>query len=180
MFYYGLLFYLDIFKNQIGNGDLFMVVLKDSTKKPSCEVELNIESVNDMSVKFEICFRSGHSFPVVHSTKINCLKEDFLKMLNDLKQLDNTHLSMLEPKDPGLCIYHIPQFGTYYFPEYGFLVPENGKCESEYLYKLIFVLDAGDTNHLMATGCGPALCIIVKMEQINEFVDSLISQVNSF
>lgn len=155
---------------------LCMVILKDCTKKPSCEVEINIESVNDLSVKFQINFRSGHSFPVVNSTKINCLKEDFLKMLSDLKQLDNTHLSMLEPQDPGLCIYHIPQYGTYYFPEYGLLVPEK---ESELRYKLIFVLDAGDSNYLMATGCGPALCLIAKMEQINDFTDNLIYQVKA-
>lgn len=158
-----------------------MVILKDCTSKPSCEVELNLKSVDDSSVKFEIYFRSGNSFPVVHSSKINCLKEDFLKLLDDLKQLDNTHLSMLEPQDPGLCIYHIPEYGTYYFPEYGFLqVPDNERCERESLYKLIFVLDAGDKNHLVATACGPALCLIVKMEQINEFVNSLKSEVNSF
>lgn len=39
-----------------------MAILKDYTEQPTCEVELNIESVNDMSVKFNICFRSGHSF----------------------------------------------------------------------------------------------------------------------
>lgn len=155
-----------------------MVILKDCTRKPSCEVELNIVSVNGRSLEFDIYLRSGNSFPVFHSLKILCLKEDFLKMLNDLKQLDNTHLSLLEPQDPGLCIYHIPEYGTYFYPEYGYLVPE--QSEREDLYKLIFVLDAGDKNHLVATGCGPALCLIVKMEQINEFVDSLKSQVNSF
>ncbi|QPA57076.1 hypothetical protein INQ55_12615 [Lysinibacillus sphaericus] len=78
---------------------------------------------------------------------------------------------MLEPQDPGLCIYHIP--------EYGFLqVPDNER-ERESRYKLTFVLDAGDKNHLVATACGPALCLIVKMEQINEFVNSLKSEVNS-
>lgn len=154
-----------------------MTILKDYTEKQSCEVELNIESVNDRSVKFNICFRSGHSFPAVNSKTILYLKEGFLEMLSNLKQLNNTHLSMLEHKDPGLCIYHIPQFGTYYYPNYGLLVPEK---ESDFRYKLIFVLDAGDTNHLMATECGPALCLIVRMEQINEFADSLIAQVNTF
>ena len=156
-----------------------MVILKDCISKPSCEVELNIESVNDMSVEFDIYFRFGSSFPAIHSTKLKCLKEDFILMLKDLSRLDNTHLSMLEHKDPGLCIYHIPQFGTYYSPEYGFLVPEKQE-ESEHHYKLIFVLDAGEINHFLATGCGPAICLIVKRNQINEFVDSLISQINIF
>lgn len=154
-----------------------MVILKDCTTKPSCEVELNIESFNDISLKFSIYFRFGSSFPAIQSTKILCLKEDFLRMLKDLKQLDNTQLSMLEHKDPGLCIYHIPQFGNYYYPGYGVLVPEAQK-ESEHYYKLIFVLDAGEINNFIATGCGPAVCLIVKQDQINEFVDSLISQIN--
>ncbi|MER2169471.1 MAG: hypothetical protein ABS938_02435 [Psychrobacillus psychrodurans] len=152
-----------------------MAILKDYTEQPTCEVELNIESVNDVSVKFNICFRSGHSFPAVQST-ILCLKEDFLEMLRDLKQLNNTYLTMLEHKDPGLCIYHIPQFGTYYFPNYGILVPEK---ESDLRYKLIFVLDAGEMNLRRATECGPALCLIARMEQINEFANSLIAQVNN-
>ncbi len=158
-----------------------MVILKDSTKEPGCEVELKIESVNNRSrsVKFNICFRSGHSFPDVHSKPINCLKEDFLEMLSDLKQLDNTYLSMLEHKDPGLIVYHIPQFGTYYSPTYGFLIPEK-EAVSEHRYTLIFVLDAGEMNNFMATGCGPALCLTVTLKQINEFADSLISQVNNF
>ena len=83
---------------------------------------------------------------------------------------------MLEHKDPGLCIYHIPQFGTYYFPNYGILVPEK---ESDLRYKLIFVLDAGEMNLRRATECGPALCLIARMEQINEFANSLIAQVNN-
>ena len=153
-----------------------MAILKDYTEQPTCEVEVNIESVNDMSVKFNICFRSGHSFPAVHSKSIRCLKEDFLEMLSDLKRLNNTYLSMLEHKDPGLCIYHIPQFGTYYYPNYGLLVPEK---ERDLRYRLIFVLDAGELNHRMATECGPALCLIVRMEQINEFANSLIAQVNT-
>lgn len=53
---------------------------------------------------------TGHSFPAVHSKTILWLKKYFLEMLSNLKQLNNTHLSMLEHNDPGLCIYHIPQF----------------------------------------------------------------------
>ena len=156
-----------------------MVILKDDPKDPICEVELNIESVTEQSVAFHICFRSGHIFPTVQSKRIRCLKEDFLEMLSDLKQLNNTHLSMLEHKDPGLCIYHIPHFGTYYYPTHGFFVPDK-VCVSECQYTLIFVLDAGEMNHLRATGNGPALCLKVNMEQINEFSESLAHQVNSF
>ncbi|MGE7998521.1 hypothetical protein ACQKOF_07565 [Lysinibacillus sp. NPDC093190] len=158
-----------------------MAILKDYSSVPSnCEVEINLKLVNEESVEFFIDFRSGPAFPDVHM-EIACLKRDFLKLLDDLQQINNAHLSMLETQDPGLCVYHIPQFGEYYYPDYGILqIPENERDEWEPSYKLIFVLDAGFKNHLRATGCGPSLCLIVKMEQINEFVTSLKSEVNSF
>jgi len=135
-----------------------MAILKDCSSKPSCEVELNIKFVNDESVKFRIDFSSGPAFPEVN-TEIACLKRDFLKLLDDLQ--------------------HIPEYGTYHFPGYGlFQMPEQERQENEPRIKLIFVLDAGEKNHFTATGCGPALCLIVKMEQIKEFVDSLKMEVN--
>lgn len=54
-----------------------MAILKDCTSKPSCEVEWNIQFANDESIEFDIHFRSGKSFPNVHS-KIACLKRDLL------------------------------------------------------------------------------------------------------
>ncbi|MED3802274.1 hypothetical protein P4562_10085 [Lysinibacillus xylanilyticus] len=157
-----------------------MAILKDCSSKPSCEVELNIKFVNDESVKFHIDLRFGHAFPEVN-TEIVCLKRDFLKLLDDLQHIDNIHLSMLEFLDPGLCIYHIPEYGTYHFPGYGlFQMPEQERKENEPRIKLIFVLDAGEKNHLVATECGPALCLIVKMDQIKEFVECLIVDVNQY
>ncbi|MGE7111462.1 hypothetical protein [Lysinibacillus sp. NPDC047702] len=157
-----------------------MVILKDHSSKPSCEVEIKLKLVNDGSVKFRIDFRTGPAFPEIH-TEISCLKRDFLKLLDDLKQIDHTHLSMLEPHDPGLCIYHIPEYGTYYYPEYGlFQVPEHEREENEPRFKLIFVLDAKEKNNYGLRECGPALCLIVKMEQINQFVDSLKLEVTNF
>ncbi|MEK4231393.1 hypothetical protein [Solibacillus sp. FSL H8-0538] len=157
-----------------------MAILKEYFGHSGCEVEINLTLVNNSSVKFNIYFRSGKSFPDVHS-EILCMKCDFLKLVDDLKQIDIMHLSMLEPHDPGLCIYHIPQFGTYYYPGYGVhQLPEHEREERELYYKLIFVLDAGERNNKSATESGPALCLIVKMEQINEFVNSLKSEVNSF
>lgn len=141
-----------------------MAILRECTSIPSCEVEVNIHRVTEQSVEFEIHFRSGQSFPVVHS-KILVLKDDFLRLLEDLKQIDNINLSILDFHDPGLCIYHIPEHGRY---------------ENEIRYKLIFVIDAGGKNHFRSTECGPALCLIVNMEQINEFVGSLMSELNDF
>ena len=157
-----------------------MAILKDHSSKPSCEVEIKLILVNDESVKFGIVFRTGPTFPEIH-TEISCLKRDFLKLLDDLKRVDHTHLSMLEPHDPGLCIYHIPEYGTYHFPGYGlFQMPEQERQENEPRIKLIFVLDAGEKNQLAATGCGPALCLIVKMDQIKEFVECLKVDVNQY
>ncbi|WP_285396216.1 hypothetical protein [Lysinibacillus sp. fls2-241-R2A-57] len=155
-----------------------MAILKDCSSKPDCEVELNIKLVNDQSVKFHVDFRYGPAFPEVN-TEILCLKRDFLKMLDDLQHIDNIHLSMLDFHDPGLCIYNIPEYGTYHVPGYGlFQIPEQERQENEPRYRLIFVLDAGEKNHFSATECGPALCIIVKMEQIKEFVESLKMEVS--
>ncbi len=157
-----------------------MVILKDYSNDPNCEVEIILKLVNDSSVKFSINFRSGDNFPRLHK-EITCLKDDFIKLLDDIKHLDSSHLSMLEPHDPGLCIYHIPHYGKYYYPQYGFLqIPDNERIESETRYKLIFVLDANDKNNLGTRECGPAFCIIVKREQINEFVQSLKSELSSF
>ncbi len=141
-----------------------MVILKDYSSQPSCEVELNLKFVNDESIKFSVHFRSGPAFPVVYS-EMQCLIRDFLKLLDDLLKIDYKSLHILEPHDPGLCIYHIP---------------EPGRGLDEPLYKLFFVLDAGEKNNFLATECGPALCIIVKMEQIIEFVSSLKSEIDSF
>jgi len=156
-----------------------MAVLKDYSSKPNCEVEINLKLVNDSSVKFCIYFRAGRDFPEVHK-EIACLKEDFFKLLEDLKLLDSIHLSILEPKDPGLSIYHIPHYGNYFYPQHGFLqIPEHERIESETRYKLIFVLDANEKYHFGPRECGPAFCLIVKMEQILEFVESLKSEVNN-
>ncbi|QPQ33129.1 hypothetical protein JNUCC51_02245 [Lysinibacillus sp. JNUCC 51] len=156
-----------------------MAILKDCSSKPSCELELNIKFVNEESIEFRIDLRSGPAFPEVHMD-IACLRRDFLKLLDDLQHIDNIHLSMLEFLDPGLCIYHIPEYGTYHFPGYGFFqMTEQERQENEPRIKLIFVLDAGEKNQSAATGCGPALCI-VKMDQIKEFVETLIVDVNQY
>ncbi|RUL52129.1 hypothetical protein [Lysinibacillus antri] len=157
-----------------------MPILKDCSSKPTCEVEINLVVVNSSSVRFGIYFRTGPAFPEVHM-EIACLKKDFLKLLDDLKQIDNTHLSMLEMHDPGLCIYHIPQFGQYYYPEYGiYQVSESERNEFEPLYKLIFSLDANEKNRFGPSECGLALCLVVKLEQIIEFVDSIKSEIYNF
>ena len=84
-------------------------------------------------------------------------ERDYLILLDALKQIDNIQLSMLEPHDPGLCIYHIPLFGTYYYPGYStHQIPEQERNEWKPLYRLIFVLDAGERNNYRATECGPA------------------------
>jgi len=63
---------------------------------------------------------------------IACLRSDFLKLLDDLQHIGNIHLSKLEFLDPGLCIYHIPEYGTYHFPGYGlFQMPEQERQENE-------------------------------------------------
>jgi hypothetical protein len=158
-----------------------MAILKDYSSVPSnCEVEINLKLVNEESIEFRIDLRSGPAFPEVHM-EIACLMRDFLKLLDDLKHIDNIHLSMLEFLDPGLCIYHIPEYGTYHFPGYGlFQMPEQERQENEPRIKLIFVLDADYKNHLRATGCGPSLCLIVKMEQIIEFANSLKQEMDDF
>ena len=157
-----------------------MAILKDYSSDPNCEVEINFNLVNDSSVRFYIYFRGGRDFPRVHK-EFACLKEDFFKLLVDLKHFDSIHLSILEPKDPGLSIYHIPHYRKYYYPQYGFLqIPEHERTESETRYKLIFVLDANEKNHFGPRECGPAFCIIVKMEQIIEFVDKLKLEVICF
>lgn len=157
-----------------------MAILKEYASKKSCEVEINVNLVNEESVKFQIHFRFGKSFSVVHA-EIVCLKRDFLRLLDDLEQLDIMHLSMLEFHDPGLCIYHIPYYGPYYYPNHGFLhIPEEDRAERDTYFTLIFVLDAGELNNRITTGCGPSLCIKVKKEQIIEFVESLRLEVNRF
>ncbi|MGE7111979.1 hypothetical protein [Lysinibacillus sp. NPDC047702] len=157
-----------------------MALLKDYFNQPNCEVEINLVLVNESSVKFNIQFRSGKNFPEVF-TEIVCLRRDFLKLLDDLRQIDLMHLSMLEPHDPGLCIYHIPLFGSYYYPGHGLhQVPEHERDEWDPYYRLFFVLDAGERNDHSASETGPGLCLKVKMEQINEFVDCLKSEVNNF
>ncbi|GAB0171811.1 hypothetical protein LSPCS325_52480 [Lysinibacillus sp. CTST325] len=158
-----------------------MAILKDYSSVPSnCEVEINLKLVNEESIEFRIDLRSGPAFPEVHM-EIACLRRDFLKLLDDLQHIDNIHLSMLEFLDPGLCIYHIPEYGTYHFPGYGlFQIPEQERQENEPRIKLIFVLDAGYKNHLRATGCGPSLCLVVKMEQIIEFANSLKQEIDDF
>ncbi len=155
------MFYLSL---EFIKGDLSLATLRECTRKPSCEVEINLILVTDESVNFEIHFRSGNSFPEIQS-KIVCLRRDFLRLFGDLKQIDNINLKTLDFHDPGLCIYHIPEHGRY---------------DNEPLYKLIFVIDAGEKNHFISTDCGPALCLIVSMKQINEFVSSLKSELNSF
>lgn len=145
-------------------GDLSLAILRECTGKPSCEVEINLQLVTDESVDFEIHFRSGNSFPEIHS-KLACLKRDFIRLLEDIKQIDNINLKILDFHDPGLCIYHIPEHERY---------------DNEPRYKLIFVIDAGEKNHFISTDCGPALCLIVSMEQINEFANSLELELNNF
>lgn len=157
-----------------------MAKLKEYSYQPNCEVEINLKLVNDQSVRFQIYLRYGKSFPVIHS-EIACLKRDFLKLLDDLKHIDSNHLSMLEFHDPGLYIYHVPQYGPYYYPGFGFLhIPEEEREERDSFFRLIFVLDASLVNDNSASECGPALCLRVKMEQINEFVESLKLELNSF
>jgi len=157
-----------------------MALLKDYYNQPSCEVEINLVLVKDSSVKFNIQFRLGKSFPEL-SSEITCLRRDFVKLLDDLRQIDLKHLSMLEPHDPGLCIYHIPLFGTYFNPGYGlYQVPEHERDEWDPYYRLFFVLDAGERNNHIASETGPAICLKVKMEQINEFVDGLKSELKNF
>ncbi|WP_253734819.1 hypothetical protein [Lysinibacillus fusiformis] len=124
-----------------------MPVLKDYVDQSNCAVEINLVLVNDSSVKFNIQFRSGHCFPEI-SSEIVCMRKDFLKLLDDLRKIDTKHLSMLEANDPGLCIYHIPLFGSCYYPEHGLLqIPEHERDEWEPYYRLIFVLDAGERNN---------------------------------
>lgn len=157
-----------------------MAILKDDSRHPSCEVELNILMVNEESVKFRIEFRFGPAFPAIN-TEIYCLKRDFLQLLEDITQLEPAYLSMLEPHDPGLCIYHIPHYGECFFPGYGiFQIPKEEREEAEQRYKLVFVLDAYEKNHHGARECGPALCIIVTMEQIRVFITTLREQVKKF
>lgn len=157
-----------------------MAILRNYSNTPTCEVEINITMVNTESVRFRIDLRFGPSFSSIH-TELLCLKRDFLKLLVDLKQLEPTHLSMLEPHDPGLCIYHIPHYGQYFVPDYGiFQIPEDAREEEETRYKLLFVLDAYEMNKFGSTECGPALCLIVTMEQIHEFANSLHTQVMNY
>ena len=157
-----------------------MALLKEYSSNSCCEVELNIILVNEGSVKFRIEFRYGPAFPAIH-TEIYCLKRDFLQLLEDMTQLKPTHLSMFEPHDPGLCIYHIPHYGQYFYPGYGiFQIPEEEREETAPRYKLMFVLDAYEWNHYGARECGPALCIIVTMEQIQVFVNRLQADVTNF
>ncbi|MNH36539.1 hypothetical protein D3C79_973370 [compost metagenome] len=59
-------------------------------------------------------------------------------------------------------------------------MPEHERDEWEPYYRLFFVLDAGEKNDHSASETGPALCLKVQMEQINEFVDSLKLEVNNF
>lgn len=142
-----------------------MAILKDCTSIP-CEVEIAIHRVTEQSVGFDIHFRSGQSFPEIHS-KTFVLKDDFLRLLEDLKkQIDNINLSILDFNDPGLCIYHVPEYKMYE--------------EEEQRYRLIFVIDAGEMNHFRSTRCGPALCLIVNKNQINEFVNSLKLELSNF
>lgn len=140
-----------------------MAILREVTNRPSCEVEINLQLVTEESVDFEIHFRSGGSFPEIQ-TKIVCLKRDFIKLLEDIKKVNNKDIKILDFHDPGLCIYHIPEYERY---------------DNEPRYKLIFVIDAGEKNHFISTDCGPALCLRTSMEQINEFVSNLILELNS-
>ena len=157
-----------------------MAILSNYSRTPTCEVEINITLVNEESVRFRIDFRFGLSFSTIH-TELLCLKRDFMKLLVDLKQLEPTHLSMLEPHDPGLCIYHIPHFGQYFVPGYGiFQISEDAREEEETRYKLLFVLDAYELNKYGSTECGPALCLVVTMDQIHKFANSLHAEVMDF
>ena len=73
--------------------------------------------------------------------------------------------------------------GQYFYPNYGiFQVSESEINDFEPLYKLIFTLEAKEKNGCPygASECGLALCIVVKLEQIIEFVESIKSQIKNF
>ena len=161
-----------------GKRALTMAILKEYSSNPGCEVELTITLVNEGSVRFRIDLRFGTAFPTIH-TEILCIKRDFFQLLEDLKQLDHRHLSMIEPHDPGLCIYHIPRYGPYFVPGRGILQLPEEEVE-EPLYKLMFVLDAYERNNLGSRECGPALCLTVSRDQIYMFVNLLREEVMNF
>ncbi|MEC1177192.1 hypothetical protein P9B03_01735 [Metasolibacillus meyeri] len=150
-----------------------MSILQDQNYEVSrSEVEFKLLRVNEQSVLFEAIFRAG-AWPEI-AMKINCLKRDFYTLLDNLRLLENTHLSKLEMHDPGIVIYHIPQFGTYYYPSFGpYQIPENEHHEWTPYYELIFMLDAGEKNTQCANWRGPALSLAVTQGQIEAFVASL-------
>lgn len=147
-----------------------MAILQDRSYKVSqSEVEWSVVRVMEESISLMITLRSG-TWPAIEM-KINCLKSDFYKLLDDLRLLEHRHLSRLELLDPGLVIYHIPQCGQYYVPSFGlFQIPED---ESASFYELIFMLDAGEANRNRATWRGPALSLGVTQAQIETFVACL-------
>ncbi|WP_042472729.1 hypothetical protein [Bacillus ndiopicus] len=151
-----------------------MAILQDKNYAVShSEVEFKLIRVSDDSVLFMAIFRAGATWPEIEM-KINCLKSDFYTLLDNLRLLENTYLSKLEMHDPGLVIYHIPQFGTYYYPSFGpNQIPEEERHEWEPYYELIFMLDAGEKNSLSANWRGPALSLAVTQVQIEAFVACL-------
>lgn len=140
-----------------------MAILKDAAYQINgCEFEIILKEKEDEGIISTIFFRFGTIFPEL-KTDISCLQKDLISAFLDMKNIDTVSPKLFTTQDPGLSIYYIPES------------PRSGI--EDVLYRLIFVLDAGEINQYIATETGPALCLLVTKKQIDSFVQECIHEI---
>jgi hypothetical protein len=141
-----------------------MAILKDAAYQfNGCEFEIILIRKEEEGIINTIFFRFGTSFPELKAD-ISCLQKDLISAFLDMKNIDTLSPKLFTTQDPGLSIYYTPES------------PRDGI--DDVLYRLIFVLDAGEINQHVATETGPALCLLVTKKQINSFVQEYINEIN--
>ncbi|MEC0174611.1 hypothetical protein P4H83_06970 [Paenibacillus favisporus] len=139
-----------------------MAILKDAAYQfNGCEFEIILKEKEEEGIISTVFFRFGTRFPELKAD-ISCLQKDLISAFLDMKNIDTITPKVFTTQDPGLSIYYIPES------------TRNGI--DDVLYRLIFVIDAGEINQYIATDTGPALCLLVTKKQINSFVQEYISE----
>lgn len=139
-----------------------MAILKDAAYQfNGCEFEIILKEIEEEGIISTVFFRFGTSFPELEAD-ISCLQKDLISAFLDMKNIDTITPKVFTTQDPGLSIYYIPES------------TRNGI--DDVLYRLIFVIDAGEINQYIATETGPALCLLVTKKQIDSFVQEYISE----
>lgn len=143
-----------------------MALLKDDNYDiTGCEIEYRVKNISDESANVSISFRYGGSFPNIEVNQQTILRSDIKSLFYKLSHLEECTNHYFETQEPGLTIYCIAEKPRDFVPEQ--------------LYKLIFVLDAGEFTKYIGTETGPACCLMVTKKQLETFYQQILEELNS-